>query len=276
VASQADQEHGRQQRRKCMGTAKLQGQIWGALARDWADVQEGVAIPLYEEVLRKTGIGAGGSVLDIGCGSGIFCEMAAGLGAKVSGIDASDSLIGIANQRVPDGDFRVGEMEILPYPDQTFDVVTGFSSFQFSANPAAAVKEASRVSQTGTVVIAVFGKPEESESTAYITALGALLPAPPPGAPGPFALSADGALEALARQAGLTPCEVETVACPWDYPDEQTALRGLLASGPAIRAIQVKGEDVVRDVILNVLAPFKTRSGGYYLRNSYRYIIATA
>lgn len=259
-----------------MGTAKVQGQIWGSRARDWADIQEGVAIPLYEEILRKTGIGAGSSVLDIGCGSGIFCEMAARLGVRVSGIDASDSLIAIANQRVPDGDFRVGEMEILPYPDQIFDVVTGFSSFQFSANPAVAVKEASRVSRTGTVVIAVFGKPEESESTAYITALGALLPPPPPGAPGPFALSADGALEALARQAGLTTCGVETVACPWDYPDEQTALRGLLASGPAIRAIQVKGEGVVRDAILNVLAPFKTRSGGYYLRNSYRYIIAAA
>jgi len=259
-----------------METAKMQGQIWGRRARDWADAQEGVAIPLYKEVLRKTGIGTGVSVLDIGCGSGIFCEMAARLGAKVSGIDASESLIAIANERVPGGDFRVGEMEVLPYTDQAFDVVTGFSSFQFAANPVTAVREASRVSRTGTVVMAVFGKPEESESTAYITALGALLPPPPPGTPGPFALSADGALEALALQAGLTPRFVETVACPWDYPDEQTALRGLLASGPAIRAIQVKGEDVVRDVILNALAPFKTLSGGYYLSSSYRYMIAAA
>jgi SAM-dependent methyltransferase len=259
-----------------MGTAKMQGQIWGARARDWADVQEGVAIPLYEEVLRKTGIGAGGSVLDIGCGSGIFCEMAARLGAKVSGIDAAESLIAIAGERVPDGDFRVGEIEVLPYQDRAFDVVTGFSSFQFAANPVNALREASRVSRTGTVVIAVFGKPEESETTAYITALGSLLPLPPPGTPGPFALSADGALEALARQAGLTPSIVETVACPWEYPDEQTALRGLLASGPAIRAIQVKGEDMVRDVILNAIAPFKTRSGGYSLRNSFRYMIAAA
>lgn len=259
-----------------MGTAKAQGRIWGTRSRDWADVQEGVAIPLYKDVLRKTGIGAGGTVLDIGCGSGIFCEMAARLGAGVSGIDAAEPLIAIAKERVPGGDFRVGEMEVLPYADQAFDVVTGFSSFQFAASPVAAVREASRVSRTGDVVIAVFGKPEESQSTAYITALGALLPPLPPGAPGPFALSADGALEALALQAGLTPRRVETVACPWDYPDEQTALRGLLASGPAIRAIQVKGEDVVRDVILNVLAPFKTPTGGYYLSSSYRYMIAAA
>ena len=259
-----------------MGTAEIQGQIWGTRARDWADVQESVAIPLYEEVLRKTGIGAGRSVMDIGCGSGIFCEMAAKLSAQVSGIDASEALIAIAQERVPDGDFRVGEMEGLPYEDQSFDVVTGFSSFQFAANPANALREASRISRTGTVVIAVFGKPAESDSTAYITAMGALLPPPPPGAPGPFALSADGALEALARQAGLTPHSVETVACPWTYPDEPTALRGLLASGPAIRAIQAQGEDIVRDAILTALAPFKTPSVGYDLSGSFRFVISSA
>lgn len=258
-----------------MGTATTQGEIWSARARDWADYQEGVAIPLYEEVLRQTGIGAGGSVLDIGCGSGIFCEMAARRGAKVSGIDAAEALIAIAKERVPDGDFRVGEMEVLPYADRTFDVVTGFSSFQFAAEPATAVREASRTSRTGAVVLAVFGKPEDSESTAYIAAMGSLLPPPPPGTPGPFALSADGALEALALRAGLTPHVVETVACPWVYPDEPTALRGLLASGPAIRAIQAQGEDAVRAAIVKALAPFKTRSGGYVLSNSFRYMLAT-
>ncbi len=125
-------------------------------------------------------------------------------------------------------------------------------------------------------MIAVFGKPQESESTTFITAMGSLLPPLPPGTPGPFALSTDGALEALATQAGLTPGITETVACPWRYPDEPTMLRGLLSSGPAIRAIQAKGEDVVRDVILNALAPFKTPSGGYHLSSHYRYVIATA
>jgi SAM-dependent methyltransferase len=200
--------------------------------------------------------------------------MAAQRGAQVSGLDASDHLLTIARERVPSGDFRIGEMEELPFDDQTFDVVTGFSSFQFAANPVNALKEASRVSKTGTVVIAVFGKPEESESTTYIKAMGSLLPPPPPGAPGPFALSADGALEALAIKSGLTPSAVRTVKCPWDYPDEKTALRGLLSSGPAIRAIQEKGEDIVRDHILQGIAPFKTRSGGYFLTNNFHYLIA--
>ncbi len=257
-----------------MGTAKMQGQIWGTRARDWAEVQERVAIPLYEAVLRRTETGPGTSVLDIGCGAGIFCEMATMLGARVSGMDAAESLLAIARECVPQGDFRTGEMEELPYPDQMFDLVTGFSSFQFAASPVNALKEASRVSKTGSVVIAVFGKPEESESSAYIAAMGSLLPPPPPGSPGPYALSADGALEALAVQAGMTPGIVETVECPWDYPDERTALRGLLSSGPAIRAIQNKGEEAVREVILSVLAPFKTNAAGYHLKNNFRYMIA--
>lgn len=259
-----------------MGTANVQGQIWGARAKDWADVQESVAVPLFDAVLHETAVGKNTSVLDIGCGSGIFCEMAAKRGARVSGLDASDHLLDIARERVQSGDFRTGEMEELPYDDHAFDLVTGFSSFQFAANPVNALREASRVSRSGTVVIAVFGKPEESEATAYIKAMGSLLPPPPPGAPGPFALSADGALEALAVKAGLTPSSVKAVECPWNYPDEKTALRGLLSSGPAIRAIQEQGEDVVRDLILKVIAPFKTISGGYYLTNNFHYVIATA
>jgi len=69
---------------------------------------------------------------------------------------------------------------------------------------------------------------------------------------------------------------VKTVECPWDYPDEQTALRGLLSSGPAIRAIQTRGEDAVRAAVLQVIAPFKTSGGGYYLTNNFHYLIAKA
>ena len=259
-----------------MGTASIQGQMWGARARDWAEAQEGVANPLFKAVLEETALGANTSVLDVGCGSGIFCEMAAKRGVKVSGLDAAETLLEIARERVSDGDFRAGEMEELPYEDKAFDLVTGFSSFQFAANPANALREASRVSKSGKVVIAVFGKREENESAAYIAAMGSLLPPPPAGAPGPYALSADGALEALAQTAGLIPGEVKKVDCPWEYPDEQTALRGLLSSGPAIRAIQHTDEATVRGVILKTLEPFKTAAGGYRLENNYRYMIATA
>jgi SAM-dependent methyltransferase len=260
-----------------MGTAVMQSQLWGARARDWAEAQEGMLAPLYEVVLRKTAVGASTTFLDIGCGSGMFCQMAAMLGAPVSGLDAAEPLLTIARERVPKGDFRTGEMERLPYSNQTFDVVTGINAFQFAASPVNALQEARRVSRPGApVVIAVFGKREDTEAAAYIAALGALLPAPPPGAPGPFALSSEGALEALVTQAGMTSQATQEVDCPWEYPDEKTALRGLLSSGPAMQAMQRAGADTVRDAVLEALAPFKRASGRYQLRNKYRYMVAKA
>jgi trans-aconitate methyltransferase len=61
-----------------------------------------------------TGIGEGVSVLDVGCGSGEFCELAAARGARVSGIDAAAGLIEVARRRLPEADLRVGAIEQLP------------------------------------------------------------------------------------------------------------------------------------------------------------------
>ena len=74
----------------------------------------------------------------------------------------------------------------------------------------------------------------------------------------------------------MNPGNVEEVDCPWAYPDEHTALRGLLSSGPAMRAIQHAGEATVSATIVKALVPFKTASGGYLLRNKYRYMIVKA
>ena len=126
------------------------------------------------------------------------------------------------------------------------------------------------------MAIATWGKREDSETAALLAAIGSLLPPPPPGTPGPFALSAEGALEALAREAGLTPTHVEDVACPFVFPDLETALLGILSSGPAARAIQTAGEDRVQEAIANILPPFKQVSGSYRLENTFRYLIATA
>lgn len=60
-------------------------------------------------------------------------------GAEVCGVDAAGSLLGIARERVVGGDFRLGDLEALPFPDGTFDVATGFNSFQFAATPVAAL-----------------------------------------------------------------------------------------------------------------------------------------
>src|ERR1051325_9529776 len=87
--------------------------------------------------------------------------------------------------------------------------------------------------------------------------LGSLLPPPPPGAPGPLALSEPEALSRLAECAGLIPRYHGAVLCPWEYADLETALRRLLSGRPPVRAIQSVGEVRVREAVVQSLAPFR-------------------
>lgn len=259
------------------GSASVQGELWGARAHDWAEVQEAMACPLYLAVLDRVRLGSETQLCDVGCGSGHFCELAARRGASVTGIDAAATLIELARARVTEGEFRVGEMEQLPYDDESFDVVTGFNSFQYAADPVHALREAGRIARYGgSVVVATWGKPEDCEAAGYLAALGSLLPPPPAGAAGPFALCEPGALEALAAEAGLGPQEAGEAECPFVYPDLETALRGLLSAGPAVKAIAVAGEEQVRDAVMRAIAPFASAGGGYRLENTFRYLVAIA
>lgn len=105
-----------------------------------------------------------------------------------------------------------------------------------------------------------------------LAATSALLP---PGTPGPnVSLSPDGAVEAFARQGGLNPIELEAVDTSWAYPDQDTALRGLLSAGVAMLAMQHSGEERVRQAVADAIAPFRTTTGSYELRNRFRYLIA--
>ena len=257
------------------GSAPMQGELWSARARDYAELQEGHFRPLYESVLCRVELADARSSLDVGCGPGLAAQVFAEKITNVGGIDASAAFIDIARERLPGRNFRVGEMESLPHADGSFDVVTGFNAFQYATSPVNALREARRVTQPeGTIVIATWGLPEDCEAAGHLKALGALMPPPPPGAPGPFALSDESKLKALASEAGLTPVEVVDVECPWAYPSLDAALRGMLSAGPAERAIRNYGLERAREAVANAIAPYRQTSGGYRLNNRFRYLIA--
>jgi len=256
------------------GSAAVQGDLWSARAQDWADVQELVQRPLYTSILQEVMQGSHVDLLDVGCGSGLFTAMAAAA-SRASGLDAAGALLAIAKRRTPQADFRVGEMEALPFDSRTFDVVTGINSFQFAASPLNALREARRVgAPKARLIIATWGRMEECDTAAYFDALSPPDTSSPPGAPGPFALSADGALAELASQAGLEPQDVHDVDCPFAFPDEAMALRGLLSPGPAVLAMQQSSEAQVREAVRAAIQPFRTGTGGIHLKNRFRYLVA--
>jgi SAM-dependent methyltransferase len=256
-------------------SSMVNGRLWGARARDWADIQEGTVNAVYEAVLARTGVGAGTKYLDVGCGSGGAAKLAHERGAQVSGIDAAETLLVIARERTPQGDFHLGDLEDLPFGNARFDVVTGFNSFQYAANPVVSLAEARRVTKAdGVIVIMTWGVPDGMEAAALVGALRPLLPAPPPGAPGPFALSDEAVLKSFAASAGLTPGGVFDVDSPWLFPDEATAVRGLNSSGVSTRAMENSSEAAVSEAHRKALAPFRQQNGSYRIGASYRCLLA--
>ena len=258
------------------GSATIQGRLWGERADDWATIQERQVAPAFTAGLDALGVTAGTRLLDAGCGAGMVLRLAADRGADVTGLDASEPLLAHARRRVPGAPIVRGELEELPFEDGVFDVITGFNSFQYAARPAAALAEAVRVLRPdGQVLLLTWGPPEQCEAAAYLAALGQLLPPPPLGAPGPFALSDPEALTALYADAGLRATSIADVPCVWSYPDETTAVAGLMASGPVVRAIEHAGEKAVHHATIGFLTPFRTNDGGYQITNGFRYVIGT-
>ena len=123
------------------GSAERWGPLWGARPDDWA-LSEEQQLPSYEAALQRVPLEPGQRVLDVGCGVGVFLRLVVDRGAEAFGLDASEALIDLARTRLPEADLRVGDMEALPYDSDTFDLVTGFTSFFFANDMVAALREA--------------------------------------------------------------------------------------------------------------------------------------
>jgi SAM-dependent methyltransferase len=232
-----------------MGSAAVQGRLWGAHPQDFAEYVEQTGLPLMGAALDAALVTRGTRLLDAGCGASLLGLLARLRGAQVTAIDASAGLLAIARERLPDADVREGDLEALPFADASFDAVTAVNSIFYAADMAAAMRELARVVRPGgRVVVTAWGPPERSEVLAKVfPALRPLMPPPPPGAPagGPGALSQPGALAAVVEQAGLRVVDEGEVACPFVFPNAEAALRGNISAGPNQMAIAHSGEATV-------------------------------
>jgi hypothetical protein len=114
------------------------------------------------------------------------------------------------------------------------------------------------------------------EAASVVGALRPLLPAPPPGAPGPFAQSDPDRLTAFVTEAGLTPRDIIEGETHWTYPDEATALRGLNSSGVAVRAAGLVGQEAVTAAHAIAIAPFRQAGGSFKIGARYMAVLAFA
>lgn len=213
----------------------------------------------WEAVAGAAGVGQGTSLLDLGCRDGAFCAFAARRGANVHGLDVEPDAIAQALEAVPGADLRLGLMENLPWEDASFDVVTAFNALQYALDVDMALTEAARVARPdGRIAICKWGRPEENEFFAFLTAIGAN------GVRGDDLPATDPVDEAI-RAARLEVLATDHVAAPIEMADRVSLSESLSRAG-------IDAAPSATSVTAAAL-PYRRADGTYRFENRLRYWI---
>jgi SAM-dependent methyltransferase len=160
-----------------------QSVMWGTGAFD--EVADSIG-DVHRTVIERLSPAPGDRYLDIACGTGRVCELAASAGATVVGIDLAPGLIEVAKQRAAERglsiDYRVGDAENLDVEDASFDEVSSTFGLMFAPTQEAAASELARVTRPGGRIALANWTPEGRIGEMFrIT--GSFQPAPPPSVP---------------------------------------------------------------------------------------------
>ncbi len=120
--------------------------------------------PLYQVMGEALQLRPGDELLDVACGSGVFLARQAGLVHRVAGVDLSEVQIALARGRLGDriaagtAEIVQGDAGSLPWPDDSFTVVTCMGSFEAFPDPAKVLAEMFRVLRPGGRLVVNIGE----------------------------------------------------------------------------------------------------------------------
>ena len=139
----------------------------------------------------------------------------------MTGIDASEALVQIARARTPGGDFRVGDMFALPFPDACFDVATSFNGIWKGCE--AALQETARVLVPGgRLGLTFWGRPGHVALMPYfIKAIELSPPSHGEATTRQGDTGRPGVIEEMLVSAGFVPREQGTVTVINEWPDAE-------------------------------------------------------
>jgi SAM-dependent methyltransferase len=86
-----------------------------------------------------------GRTLELGCGEGRVCRALTARGHRVTGVDASPSLLALAAEADPAGDYLLADAAALPFADATFELVVAYNVLMDLDDMPAGLQEAARV-----------------------------------------------------------------------------------------------------------------------------------
>ena len=107
--------------------------FFDAMAENWDENQERNENAI-SFILTKGGITNGVKVLDVACGTGILFPDYISRGAKVTGIDISSEMLGIAKDKFPDTELICADAETYVF-DKKYDAVMIYNAFPHFPNP---------------------------------------------------------------------------------------------------------------------------------------------
>jgi SAM-dependent methyltransferase len=214
---------------------------WGRRAVDFSTLLEPANCREYVSVHQRLKLGGPARLLDVACGSGFAIELARIRGAVCSGIDASPRLIAVARHRNPDCDIRVGDMQELPWGDESFDVVTSFRGI-WGTTPDAVTEVHRVLVPGGRLAMTVWGDVGRSPGAWMFMPFRWATEDAVQNQADMVALGHPGVGEAFLSERGFDVEERFEIPFVVEFTDPELYARGLASSGPAYEAIQSIGE----------------------------------
>ncbi|MDP3732456.1 MAG: methyltransferase domain-containing protein [Candidatus Omnitrophota bacterium] len=108
-----------------------------------------------QHVFNLINLKAGGRVLDVGCGPGVFAEELLKSGYEVWGIDISEEMVKLAERKMQEKGirgifhFNTGDIESIDFPDKYFDFVLCVGVLEYLKEDSRALNEVRRVLKDG-------------------------------------------------------------------------------------------------------------------------------
>lgn len=106
----------------------------------------------FYKIIKKENL-VNTKLLDVGCGDGTDLSFYESLGAEVFGCDASEELVNIAKNKLPNSQIEVCNFENLPFENNHFDFVFSKYALQISEEIERDLNEMLRVCKKGGTLI---------------------------------------------------------------------------------------------------------------------------
>jgi len=104
---------------------------------------------LVTTCMRLARLKPGARVADLGCGSGVFTDLLAKQGYQAVGLDLSPKLVALARTKYSAVEFLEGDVEHLPFPDESLDGVLLSGLVHHLPDPSRCASEVYRVLKRG-------------------------------------------------------------------------------------------------------------------------------